>query len=292
MKTSIGVIGMGIMGKAIANNLLDAGYTVTVFNRTPSACSSIVEKGANLAENPAELARSCQVVIVMLTGPEAIDALLWEAANAMAPGSLIVNMSTVPPAFARKTAGQLEAMGLRYVDAPVSGSKKPAEEGDLVILAGGEEQVIQQAEPIFGVLGKKTVKCGAVGQGSMMKMAINLLLGVMMEGYAEMIQFGLRGGLSLETMQAVVANGPLNSGLFQLKEEMFQKDDFQPQFPLKHMAKDMRFLNETALELGVEVPTATSAMKLYNRGEESGLGDKDFSSVMHVLTALGEERGD
>ena len=284
MSTKIGVIGMGIMGRAMAANLLEAGHPVTVYNRTRSACAPVEEKGATVAESPAALGHSCDITIVMLTGPEAIDALLWEAAGAMTPDSLIINMSTVPPAYARETAERLQSMGLRYLDAPVSGSKVPAEEGNLVILAGGEEAALKEAEPIFEVLGKKTVHCGEAGQGSMMKMAINLLLGVMMEGYAEMIQFGLKGGLPLETMQAVVANGPLNSVLFQLKEKMFREDAFPPQFPLKHMAKDMRYLCESAAELGAEVPTAASAKDLYNRGEKLGLGDEDFAAVVRVLS--------
>lgn len=291
MSTHIGVIGMGIMGRAMAANLLVAGKPVSVFNRTRTACTPLEEKGASVAESPSALGQSSDIIIVMLTGPEAIDALLWEAAEAMTPGSLIINMSTVPPAFARATASRLDSLGLRYLDAPVSGSKKPAEEGTLVILAGGEEASLKEAQPIFDVLGKKTVRCGNVGQGSMMKMAINLLLGVMMEGYAEMIQFGLRGGLSLETMQSVVANGPLNNGLFQLKEKMFQDEDFPPQFPLRHMAKDMRFLCETASELGIVVPTAATAMEQYGRGEEVGLGDQDFASVVRALDLLANERG-
>lgn len=290
MDKRIGVIGMGIMGRAMAANLLQAGYPVTVYNRTRSAGAPLEEKGATIAESPAALGQSCDITIVMLTGPEAIEALLWEAAGSMNPDSLIINMSTVPPAYARETAERLASMGLRYLDAPVSGSKLPAEEGNLVILAGGDEAALTDAEPIFNVLGKKTVHCGEAGQGSMMKMAINLLLGVMMEGYAEMIQFGLKGGLSLETMQAVVANGPLNNGLFQLKEKMFKEDAFPPQFPLKHMAKDMRYLCETAAELGAEVPTAASAMELYGRGEKLDLGEEDFAAVVKVLIDMNENR--
>lgn len=286
MNTHIGVMGMGIMGRAMAANLLTAGHPVTVFNRTRNACIPLEEQGANVAESPSALGQSSDIIIIMLTGPEAIDALLWEAAETMAPGSLVINMSTVPPAYARATASRLSELGLRYLDAPVSGSKKPAEEGNLVILAGGDEQALKEAQPIFDILGKKTVHCGDVGQGSMMKMTINLLLGVMMEGYAEMIQFGLRGGLSLETIQAVVANGPLNNGLFQLKEKMFQDNEFSPQFPLKHMAKDMRFLCETASDLGAMVPNAASTMELYGRGEELGFGDQDFAAVARVLDTL------
>jgi 3-hydroxyisobutyrate dehydrogenase-like beta-hydroxyacid dehydrogenase len=289
MSTPIGVMGMGIMGRAMAANLLQAGHPVTVFNRSRSASAPLEEKGASVAESPAALGRECRIVIVMLTGPEAIDALLWQAAEAMAPGSLVINMSTVPPAYARATASRLEAQGLRYLDAPVSGSRKPAEEGSLVILAGGDGDTLKEAGPIFDVLGKKTVHCGAVGQGSMMKMAVNLLLGVMMEGYAEMIQFGLRGGLPLETMQAVVANGPLNNGLFQLKEQMFRDDSFPAQFPLKHMAKDMRFLDDTAAELGSVLPCAASARERYARGEALGLGEQDFAAVVQVLDVLSKE---
>jgi len=285
MTSRIGVIGMGIMGQAMASNLLEAGYPVSVFNRTPSACEAVEEKGASVAATPADLGKACDTIIVMLTGPEAIDALLWEAAETMSPGSVVINMSTVPPDYARDTAERLKTSDLRYLDAPVSGSKKPAEEGNLVILAGGENHTVSQISPIFEVLGKKTVHCGDVGQGSMMKMAVNLLLGVMMEGYAEMIALGLKGGLELETMQAVIANGPLNSGLFQMKEEMFRTGTYTAQFPLKHMAKDMRFLSETATSLGIDIPSARRALEQYASAETMDLGDQDFAAVIQALSA-------
>lgn len=285
MTHHIGVMGMGIMGQAMAINLLNAGYPVTVYNRTVEAATSLATHGANVAATPEELGQHSDIIIVMLTGPEAIDALLWDATSTLSKGALVINMSTVPPEFARSTAQRLEAAGLHYLDAPVSGSKKPAEEGNLVILAGGDPDSLSEAQPVFDVLGKKTVHCGEAGQGSMMKMAINLLLGVMMEGYAEMIALGTKGGLDLETMQAVVANGPLNSGLFQMKEEMFRTNTFTPQFPLKHMAKDMHFLSETASSLDVDIPSAKRALEQYSRADGMGLGDMDFAAVIQALNS-------
>ena len=130
---------------------------------------------------------------------------------------VFINMSTVSPGYTRELAQEVEPTGIRFIDAPVSGTKKPAEQGTLVILAGGRQETIKELEPVFLAMGKKVIYCGDVGQGSMMKMFINLLVGVMMEGLAEIVNFGRLGGLTLEAMLETVFSGAMNSPMFQVK---------------------------------------------------------------------------
>lgn len=285
MTARIGFIGMGIMGVPMAKNLLKAGHALTVYNRTAEKCAPVAAEGAAIAATPLELTKACDVIIVMLTGPEAIDNAFFgdEGASEACDGKIVINMSTVSPAYSRELAANLDALGAAFVDAPVSGSKKPAEEGTLVILAGGEEKTISQVEPILLGMGKKVVRCGPAPNGSMMKMSINLLLGAMCEGLAEMISFGERGGLDRKTMLDVIMAGPLKNGLFELKAPMFEKGEFPAQFPAKHMAKDLKFVVDTAYETGASAPAAHVLLQLYRKAVAMGLGDDDFAAVFKTL---------
>ena len=289
MKPKIGFMGLGIMGTPMAANLLKAGYPVMIYNRTPEKAAPLVQQGAGLASHPKALARAADVVIAMVTGPEALYRLLFEAegaAEALGPGKVFINMSSVSPSFTKEMAVQVAATGAAFVDAPVSGTKKPAEEGTLVILAGGKPERIKELEPLLLSMGKKVIYCGRVGQGSMMKMFINLLLGLMMEGFAEALNFGRMGGLDFEAMLDTVFSGPLNCGLYQMKAPLIQAKDYPPAFPLKHLAKDAKFILDTAYELGAPVPGGHLLLHLYRTGWAQGWGDQDISAIARVMEHL------
>ena len=195
-------------------------------------------------------------------------------------------MSSVSPSFTRELARELEPTGVTFIDAPVSGTKKPAEDGALVILAGGPQDKVKALEPLFLTMGKKVIYCGAPGQGSMMKMFINLLLGVMMEGFAEALNFGRLGGLDLEAMLETVASGAMNAPMFQVKAANLREKNYPPAFPLKHLAKDCKFVVDTAYELGAPVPVGQMLLHLYRFGWAQGWGDEDISAIARVLEHL------
>ncbi len=286
MKEKIGFMGLGIMGTAMAANLLRAGYPVTVYNRSPEKAEPLVQQGATRAADPKALAAANDVVIAMVTGPEALSDLLWGphgAGGAFAAGKVFINMSSVAPCYTRELAAQLQPTGVTFIDAPVSGTKKPAEEGTLLILAGGPQDKVQELEPMFLAMGKKVIYCGQAGQGSMMKMFINLLLGLMMEGFAEVLNFGRLGGLSDEAMLDTVFSGPLNCGIFQVKAPNLQNNTYPTAFPLKHMTKDAKFIVDTAYDLGAPVPVAHTLLQLYRVGVARGWGDEDISAIARVL---------
>jgi 3-hydroxyisobutyrate dehydrogenase-like beta-hydroxyacid dehydrogenase len=260
-----------------------------VYNRSPEKAEPLVKLGAGLASRPKALARAADVVIAMVTGPEALQDLLWGsdgAGGAFNHSKVFINMSSVSPGYTRELARELEPTGVTFIDAPVSGTKKPAEDGTLIILAGGPRDKVAELEPVLLAMGKKVVYCGAAGQGAMMKMCINLLLGLMMEGFAEVLNFGKLGGLSLEAMLDTVFSGPLNCGMFQVKAANLQNNTYPTAFPLKHMTKDAKFIVDTAFELGAPAPVAQTILHLYRTGVAQGWGDEDLSAIARVLEHL------
>lgn len=289
MKPTIGFMGLGIMGSAMAGNLLKAGYSLTVYNRSQQKAEPLVRQGARAAAHPRMLAEQTEVIMAMVTGPEALDELLWGldgAAEAFTPDQVFINMSTVSPAYTRNLAMELEPTGVTYIDAPVSGTKQPAEQGTLVILAGGPPEKLKELEPVFLAMGKKVIFCGEVGQGSLMKMCINLLLGVMMEGLAEIFNLGRLGGLREEAILETVLAGAMNSPMFQVKAPYLLQREYPVAFPLKHLAKDLKFLVDTAYELKAPVPAGQGLLHLFQVGVARGWGDEDISAIARVLEQM------
>ncbi len=289
MDQTIGLIGLGIMGTAMARNLVRAGFRVTVNNRSPEKAEVLTALGAKMAPTPKALAAGSDIILCMVTGAEAIQDILQgpEGALQSLDGTKVfINMSTVSPNFARELGTILAPTSVRYIDAPVSGSKKPAEEGTLIILAGGVEADVEQMAPIFAAIGKKTVYCGPAGQGSMMKMAVNLLLGIMMEGIAEAMRLGVAGGLAGEAILDVILSGPLQCPFFQMKSELLKSESFPAQFPLKHMTKDLKAIVDTAHEVGVPVPVAHTLLPLYRSAVRRGHGESDVAAILDLLKSF------
>jgi 3-hydroxyisobutyrate dehydrogenase-like beta-hydroxyacid dehydrogenase len=292
MAQKIGFIGLGIMGQAMAANILKAGYELMIYNRTREKTRPLAQAGGLVAATPAELAGWADVVILMLTGPEAIDAVIYGENGiftANPSGKIIINMSTVSPSYARILKKCFEPGRTVFIDAPVSGSKKPAVEGTLIVLAGGPEESVNTLEPLFLSMGRKVIYCGEAGQGSAMKMSVNLLLAVMMEGLCESLNLARQLNLDTALVLDSILAGPLGCGLFNLKQDMLKQNNFPVQFPLKHMAKDLRYVLQTADEAGAGVPGAHAAFQLYRQGVGLGHGDLDFAAVMKSIEALNDK---
>ncbi len=288
MIKKIGFIGMGIMGSRMAANLLDKGFEVTVFNRTKRKTAPLAEAGARIAACPRELAAHAEAVILMLTGPEAIDAALDGKKGLLAglrPGTIVANMGTISPYETKELAGRVKDAGGVFVDAPVSGSKKPAEDGTLIVLAGGTKKALAAMKPAFLAMGKKIVHCGPAGSGTAMKMSVNLLLGVMLEGLAEALVLGRRQGLDPDLVLQTILDGPLACPLFAMKKDMLTSGTYPAQFPLTHMAKDMRFVVAAARGSGTLAPVAVAAARQYLLAEDKGLGKADAAAIRAFVDA-------
>jgi len=290
MKRPVGFMGLGTMGAPMAANILRAEYPLTVYNRSSAKTAPLAELGARVAPGPRELAQASDVILAMVTDSEALDALLWGpggAAAAMDKTKVFINMSTVSPRYTRELSERLAPSGVTFIDAPVSGSRKPAEEGTLIIFAGGNRERVTELTPLLEAMGKKVIYCGEAGQGSMMKMAINLLLGIMMEGFAEAISFGVKGGLAEETIVEAIFAGPLSCGLFRLKSAMVRQKSFPAHFPLKLMCKDLKSVIDTAYETGAPLPAGQNMLQLYRVGVGHEWGDLDFAAICKVIEHLG-----
>jgi 3-hydroxyisobutyrate dehydrogenase-like beta-hydroxyacid dehydrogenase len=291
MALKVGFIGLGIMGQPMAQNVAKGDFQLTVFNRTSEKATPLADTGATVASTPKEVAEAADVIILMLAGPEAIDAVLEGPDGLMAgmqTGQTLVNMSTVSPQYARQLVDKLSAKSAVAIDAPVSGSRKPAEEGALVILAGGPQDKVSELEPLFMCMGKKVVYCGETGQGASMKMAVNLLLGIMAAGISEAVNLGQKSGLDTATMLEAMLAGPMGCALFEFKKPMLIDNSFAAQFPLKHMTKDIRFALQTADENGAMAPIGHTVFQLYRQSMGQGLADQDFAAVKKVFERISD----
>lgn len=278
---TIGWIGLGHMGAPMAANLARAGFSVAVFNRTPREVP-----GARVAATAAEAAAGADLVVTMLSDDAALEAVLFGAggvAATLVPGQVLATMGTVSPKLAESVAARLAKRGVDAVDAPVSGSVRQAADAALVILAGGTAAALAHARPMFDALGKRTVHFGGPGQGARAKLAVNLMLGVVMQGLAEAVAFGESCGLDAATLLDALGDTPLASPVVAAKLAAIRSGDFAAAFPLKHMAKDLRLVSDAAAETGATIPAAEVARGSYDLAIKDGFGDLDVIAVLQSL---------
>ena len=249
---TLGWIGLGNMGTPMAKNLLQAGFKVNVYNRSPEKARNLVDSGAVKLQSPQEVVRQSDITFLMLSNGAAVKEVLTAengVTKGLTPGKVIIDMSTISPVDSLAFTGLVAEKGGVYVDAPVSGSVGAAEAAQLIILAGGEEKDIAAYQPCFQSLGKKTIAFGATGNGSSAKLAINLLLGITGQAVAETLLFAEKSGLDRETVMEMISNSGMNTGWFQAKKEMFRKEQFPSAFMLELMSKDLGLIGAEAERL-------------------------------------------
>ncbi len=281
-----GFLGLGIMGKAMATNLIRAGLDVTVWNRTQEKCAPLVKLGARLGKTPGEVTAYCDMTFAMVSDPAAAEALFFTEGGVLegiSSGKGYVDVSTVDPATAVRIAGAVQNKGGRFLEAPVSGSKKPAEDGTLVFLCAGDESLYRDAAPALQVMGKKSFYFKEVGQGAQMKLVINMVMGTMMTGFAEGLSLGNKVGLSMDDILEVLAQGAIDNPMFRLKGPHMAKNNFQTAFPLKYMQKDMRLALMLGDEFGQPLFTASAANNSYIKAREMAGADEDFSAIIKAI---------
>ncbi|OIW16787.1 hypothetical protein TanjilG_05521 [Lupinus angustifolius] len=285
----VGFLGLGIMGKAMSINLLRRGFKVTVWNRTLSKCDELVEHGASIGETPAAVVKKCKYTIAMLSDPSAAQSVVFDKDGVLeqiSTGKGYIDMSTVDAETSLKISEAIKAKGGDFLEAPVSGSKKPAEDGQLVILAAGDKALYEEILPAFDVLGKKSFYLGEVGNGAKMKLVVNMIMGSMMNAFSEGLTLAERSGLDPGTLLDVLDLGAISNGMFKLKGPTMLKNNYSPAFPLKHQQKDMRLALALGDENAVPMPVAAAANEAFKKARSLGLGDLDFSAVHETLKAL------
>ncbi len=284
--TKYGFLGIGIMGKAMAANLLQAGLDVTVWNRSRDKCTPLVDLGAQLGETAADVVSKCDITFAMVSDPAAAEDLCFGnngVLDAISEGKSYVDISTVDPKTSIKIGTAIGNKGGRFLEAPVSGSKKPAEDGALVFLCSGDQSLYQDASEALQVMGKKSFYFSEIGQGAQMKLVINMIMGTTMVAFAEGLSLGEKIGLDKPDIFDVLAQGAINNPMFQLKGPLMAEGNYATAFPLKHMQKDMRL----ALLLGDKhaqpLSTSSAANTAFIDAKSKGSSDEDFSAVMKVI---------
>jgi 3-hydroxyisobutyrate dehydrogenase-like beta-hydroxyacid dehydrogenase len=271
----------------MAANILRGGHALTVWNRTPARAQPLVDAGARLAPTPADAARDADAVIAMLADPAAVEAVLLGDEGALAtlaPDALVIDMSTVDPATARRVGAAVHARGGSFVDAPVSGTRKPAVDGTLVIMAGGDDADVARARPLLACMGR-VVPVGGVGQGMAMKLVLNGLGAHMMTGFAAMLVLGAKQGLPARAMLDVIGAGAFSSPLYAIKGPRMLARDFDADFTIKLMHKDQELVLATARALGYDMPTLAAIREVLAQAIAAGLGDGDLSGVIRLFEA-------
>ncbi|HXP97734.1 MAG TPA: NAD(P)-dependent oxidoreductase [Telmatospirillum sp.] len=286
--SKIGWIGLGHMGVPMVTNLSKAGYPVTVYNRTRAKAEAL---GVPMADTSAALAASVEVIITMLADDASQEEVLFGkngVAEGLSAGQTVINMGTISPAASRAHAKRLQDAGVHVLDAPVSGSTKPAADGTLVILVGGERAVFERHQPIFDVLGKRSFYFGDHGQGANAKLAINMMLGLTLQALAEAMVLGTESGLDRDSLLEMIGETAVASPIIAMKTPAIRANAFPAAFPLKHMAKDFGLAVEAAKAVGAELPITRQAAESFAKAQDNGLGDADIMAILTQIQSLRE----
>jgi 3-hydroxyisobutyrate dehydrogenase len=284
--TRVGFVGLGAMGEPMALNLVKAGTPLLVWNRSPSKCALLAEAGAAVAKDPADLFARCEVVILMLLDGVAMDAVLARGDRAFATrvqGRTLVNMATTSPSYSKELEADVRAAGGRYVEAPVSGSRKPAEAGKLVAMVAGEPEAVASVRPLLAPMCREAVACGPVPNALFMKLAVNVFLTATVTGLAETVHFAERHGLDLGQLVAVLDAGPLASDVSRVKAAKLVGQDFAAQASISNVLQNVRLIADAAREAGIASPVLDACHALYGETQDLGLGSEDMVAVIRAI---------
>lgn len=282
----IGFLGLGIMGSPMAHNLLKAGVDLTVWNRTKSKCDPLISLGAKYKPSPEEVAASCDVTFAMLADPQsAVDVACGKhgAANGMGPGKGYVDVSTVDGDTSKLINGHMKSTGALFLEAPVSGSKKPAEDGQLIFLTAGDKNLYEAVGSLLDIMGKSKFYLGDVGNGAAMKLVVNMIMGSMMASFSEGLLLSEKVGLDPDVLVQVVSQGAISAPMYSTKGPSMIQSLYPTAFPLKHQQKDLRLALGLAESVSQPTPIASAANELYKVAKSNGLSDRDFSAVIEAL---------
>ena len=288
LKPSIGFIGMGHMGSHMVRRLLDAGYRLTVYDRTEERAQEVGQWGALVAQTPKELAANCQVVMACVTNDEAQQDVMFGPDGALAgvhAGSMIIDLSTVSPDASRRLYQAVQEKGVQMIDAAVSGSVPQVEQGSLVIFVGGEQKTYQQCKPILDVLGTNSFYMGASGMGTTMKLVVNTLLGLGMQALAEAIALGEKAGVEKGLLLDVLGQTAVLTPGQKSKLDNVKREQYPTNFALSLMHKDFSLVLSQAYDLSVSMPATAAAQQMYTAAMAKGM-DADFSIMIKFMEEL------
>ena len=278
----VAFMGMGIMGRPMAANLVKAGHEVSTWNRT----SGKDLEGARTASSPADAALGAEVVWMCVSDTKAVENVLFGPSGAeesLTEGMIVADSSTISPSATLRFAERVKARGGHYVDAPVTGSKIAAESGSLIFMAGGEEPVLATLAPLFQAMGKQVFHMGDTSKGQATKLAMNLQIALIYEGFAEALTLATKLGVDINRLLPLVQASMVRSGVVDYKAPFILKRDFSPNFPLRLMLKDIHLTLDAAKEARVRLPGLEAVEEVYELAAEEGHQDLDYAATLTLL---------
>lgn len=285
----VGFIGLGLMGKPMAKNLLRRGFKLAVFNRSKPPMEELASLGATACSSPKEVTESSECVITMLPDEKAVEQVLLGrngVLEGLTKGGVVVDMSTVSPGFSREMARRVEERGGEMLDAPVSGSTMAAEQGTLTIMVGGKPEIFEQIRPIFEAMGKNIYYMGGNGSGSFTKLCNQVAVSLNLLGVCETLMIAAKAGLDLKKVIEVISTGAGGSWQLSTLGPRMVVRDFRPGFKVKHLRKDLRIVRETTESLGLCLPGVALVSELVKTLDEMGHGENGTQALVEVLEKL------
>jgi 2-hydroxy-3-oxopropionate reductase len=289
----LGFIGLGIMGKPMAGHLVDAGHTVYVYDLCPEPVEELASKGAVSCMNSKEVAQKADVVFIMVPDTPDTEAVLFGrdgVAEALRPGSIVVDMSSISPIATKEFARKLDALGAKMLDAPVSGGQVGAEQATLSIMVGGQPDVFEQIKPYFEIMGKNVVRVGGNGDGQTCKVANQIVVALTIEAVGEALLFASKAGANPAEVRRALLGGFAQSRILELHGERMIKRRFEPGFRIRLQQKDLNLALQAARSLGLSLPNTSTAQELFNAVVAEGGGDLDHSAIVLALEKLANHR--
>lgn len=277
----IAFLGLGIMGRPMAANLVKAGHEVAVWNRTPKDV-----EGARTAQSPADAANGAEVVWMCVSDTKAVEAVLFGpqgVETSIGSGAVVVDSSTISPSAELQFSERLRAKGVDYVDAPVTGSKVAAEAGSLIFMVGGDEGVLAKIDPLFKVMGKQVFRMGETSKGQAAKLVMNLQIALIFEGFAEALTLATKLGVNVDALMPLIQASMVRSGVVEYKAPFILRRDFTPNFPLRLMLKDIHLALAAAKEARVKLPALETVEEVYEMAAEEGHQDLDYAATLTLL---------
>jgi 3-hydroxyisobutyrate dehydrogenase-like beta-hydroxyacid dehydrogenase len=286
----IGLIGLGNMGAAVAERLLDAGYELVLHNRTPEKAAALAERGGTVAAGPSELAGAVDVVITSLADDHAFESVAAEVLTAARAGAVLVDLSTVSPEASGRVAAAAERAGVEYVRAPVSGNPSVVRAGTLTFIVSGPDAAIDRVLPVLLAVGPTVHRVGDAEQARVVKLAINLVIGGLAELMSEALVLGEGAGVSRQALLEVMGSSAAGAPFVKYKTEPLLRDDYSATFTTALMEKDVDLILDAAAEAGVELPVAKELKSLLRSAVDAGYGDHDFMALfLHLRSASNQE---
>ncbi len=293
MAETIGFIGLGIMGRPMAKNLMEAGYELVLYNRTREKAEELAGDAATVAESPREVAEQSDIIITMLPdSPEVREAVAGEGGvfEGIKEGSLVVDMSTISPVIAKELAAVAGERGVGLLDAPVSGGEPGAEDGTLSIMAGGSEEDFERARPLFDILGKTVVHVGEAGAGQVVKACNQIVVALIIEAVSEALVLGSKAGVDPTKVIEVLSGGLAGNKVMEAKKSFFLEHDFDPGFRIDLHHKDLGIALAAGREYGVALPVTAIVSQMLEALKAKGSGDRDHSALLTLMEDLAQHK--